>query len=1009
MAIRAAFIGINRHVDPHIRELTGARRDALALSALFGDSIADIAAELLVDEEATLERIRAALDRCLGEAREDDVVVLTFSGHGTHDHRLVAYNSVVDNLADTTLPMDELATRFRDCRAKAIICVLDCCFSGGAPARVLEGSPVPRSPTAPFDSIGGKGRVIITASGVDEEAFELPGAGFGILTKALLDALPEATAPVSITAVMDAVMDRVRAEAARIGVAQTPVLFGFIEGGLTFPAFRIGAQFKKAFPEAAGLRVDGSIEQLSGFDFPVPVLAEWKAKFTHGLNSLQLEAVNEHRILDGNSLLVVAPTSSGKTFIGEMAAVRAVLAGRKAVFLLPYRALVNEKYEQFDAIYGGLGMRVVRCTGDYSDQTAGLIRGQYDIGILTYEMFLNLAVSNPAMLNQLGLVVLDEAQFITDPNRGISVELLLTLIISARERGIAPQVVVLSAVIGDINGFDGWLGCRKLVSTERPVPLIEGVIDRSGVFQFVDETGKQGTTQLLPHGSIVQRNDKPSAQDVIVPLVRKLVAEGERIIVFRNQRGAARGCARYLANELRLPPANAALALLPNHDLSSTSAALRECLRGGTAFHNTDLTREEKSVVEQAYRDPNGGIAALGATTTVAAGINTPASTVILAEQEFIGDDGRPFTIAEYKNMAGRAGRLGFNEKGKSIIFAENSFDRDRLFRTYVLGTPEPIRSSFSVDQLPTWIIRLLAQVKKVRRADVSRMLANTYGGYLASRGSPGWKPDIERRLDDLLTRMIRQELVEEDGEFVRLTLLGRACGNSSLSLESSLRLVELLKGVGAANMTAERLVAILQALPESDGRYTPMMKKGRSETVRPSEASTKFGADTVRLLQRHVDDEFDYFARCKRAAILFDWIHGEPVEAIEKKYSPNPYQGRIGHGDIRRFADTTRYHLRAAHQILGVLFIDQGPSVESVEALLRQLEFGVPTAALPLTELPTPLSRGEILALFARGISAIGAFWEMLKSQLADVLSTTRIAQLERKRPAADKEKKAG
>jgi replicative superfamily II helicase len=1008
MAIRAAFIGINKHVDPQIRELAGARRDAVALSTLFADSIPDVAAELLVDQDATLERIRAALDYCMGAAGEDDVVVLTFSGHGTHDHRLVAYNSIIGDLADTTLPMDELATRFRECKAKAVICVLDCCFSGGAPARVLEGSPVPRSPTGPFKTIGGKGRVLVTASGVDEEAFELPGAGFGILTKALLDALQDTKAPVSIAAVMDSVMDRVRAEATRIGVVQTPVLFGYVEGGLTFPEFRIGDQYKRAFPEAAGIKVDASIEQLAGFDFPEPVLAEWKAKFAQGLNALQLEAVNEYRILDGESLLVVAPTSSGKTFIGEMAAVRAVLAGRKAVFLLPYRALVNEKYEQFDALYGGLGMRVVRCTGDYSDQTAGLTRGHYDIGILTYEMFLNLAVSNPTMLNQLGLVVLDEAQFITDPNRGISVELLLTLIISARERGITPQLVVLSAVIGGINGFDGWLGCRKLISSERPVPLIEAVIDRTGVFQFLDETGKQGTMQLLPHGSIRLRHEKPSAQDVIVPLVRKLVSEGERIIVFRNQRGSARGCAKYLADELGLPPANAALALLPNHDLSSTSATLRECLRGGTAFHNTDLTREEKSVIEQAYRDQEGGIVALGATTTVAAGINTPASTVILAEQEFIGDDGRPFTIAEYKNMAGRAGRLGFNEKGKSIIYAENAFDRDRLFRTYVLGTPEPIKSSFSVELLPTWIIRLLAQVKKVRHSDVSRMLANTYGGYLASKENPGWKPDIERRLDDLLARMIRQELVEVDGEFVRLTLLGRACGNSSLTLESSLRLVELLKSVGAANMTAEKLVAILQALPESDGGYTPMMKRGRSETVRPGEASGKYGADTIRLLQRHVDDEFDYFARCKRAAILWDWIHGDPVETIERKYSPNPYQGRIGHGDIRRFADTTRYHLRAAHQILNVLFINQGPSVESVEALLRRLEFGVPAEALPLTELPATLSRGEILALFARGISAIGAFWEMLKSQLSDVLSATRIAQLERNRPAADPKKNA-
>jgi helicase len=1010
MAIRATFIGINKHLDPDIRELSGARRDATALHALFSDSVPGLTADLLVDDEATLERIGTALQESMGNAGEDDIVVLTFAGHGTHDHRLVAHNSVFDQLENTTLSMDVLAQHFRESKAKAIVCVLDCCFSGGAPARVVEGSPVPRSPTTPFADIAGKGRILITASGVDEEAFELPGSGFGVLSKALIDALCESDAPVSMTGVMDKVMGRVRAEADRLGVTQTPILFGHVEGGLTFPKFQIGPQFKEAFPEVTGLKVDGSIEQLAGFGFPDRVLAEWKRNFSQGLNALQLEAVNEYRILDGESVLVVAPTSSGKTFVGEMAAVRAVLTGRKAVFLLPYRALVNEKFDQFDALYGGLGMRVLRCTGDYSDQTSGIVRGQYDIGILTYEMFLNLAVSAPAMLNQLGLVVLDEAQFITDPNRGISVELLLTLLIAARERGIAPQLVVLSAVIGEINGFDEWLGCRKLVTTQRPVPLIEGVIDRSGVFQFKDETGQVKTEQLLPPGSVRQRRDKPSGQDVIVPLVRQLVQGNERVIVFRNARGPAQGCAKYLADDLGLPAATHALAQLPNQDLSTTSADLRACLNGGTAFHNTNLTREEKAVVEQGYRDPKGGIAVLAATTTVAAGINTPASTVILAEQEFVGDDGRPFTIAEYKNMAGRAGRLGFNERGKSIIYAENSFDRDSLFRRYVMGTPEPIASSFTADKLPTWLIRLLAQVKKVRRDDVARLLANTYGGFLASKGRPGWKGEIERQLNDLLARMIQQDLVELDGEFVRLTLLGRACGSSALSLESALRLVELLRGLGAPRVTADNLIAIVQALPESDGGYTPMMKRGRAEAARPGEASSKFGADVVRLLQRHVDDEFEYYARCKRAAILWDWIHGVPVETIERTYSPNPYQGRIGHGDIRKFADNTRYHLRAAHQILNVLFIDQGPSSESIEILLRQLEFGLPSAALSLTALPTALSRGEYLALFARGVSVISVFWKMLTNQLSDVLTSDRIAQLEVMRPAEDDEKrKAG
>ena len=115
--------------------------------------------------------------------------------------------------------------------------------------------------------------------------------------------------------------------------------------------------------------------------------------------------------------------------------------------------------------------------------------------------------------------------------------------------------------------------------------------------------------------------------------------------------------------------------------------------------------RDERLVVERHFRDPKGGIEVLASTTTLAAGINTPVSTVVLAEQEFIGEDGRPFTVAEYKNMAGRAGRLGFNETGKAIILADNPFQRRELFNRYVRGAPEPIRSSFSDHDVRTWVM----------------------------------------------------------------------------------------------------------------------------------------------------------------------------------------------------------------------------------------------------------------------------------------------------------------
>jgi helicase len=729
-----------------------------------------------------------------------------------------------------------------------------------------------------------------------------------------------------------------------------------------------GPNFAAAFPAFSIRAMSGIFSEFADYGFPPDIVDQWTAHFPQGLNALQLKAVNNHGVLDGKSLLVVAPTSSGKTLIGELAAIQAVTSGKKAVFLLPYRALVNEKFEDFSERFGPAGLRVVRCTGDASDGIWPTLTGRYDLGFFTYEMFLNMAVASPRLLNQLGLVVVDEGQFITDPTRGITVELIFALLIRARERGVHPQLAVLSAVLGNLNSFDRWLDLPLLTSRERPVPLSEGVLDRRGVFQFVDIDGTTKTEALLAPHLIVQRRDKPSSQDVIVPLMKQLVAKGEKVLIFRNMRGPAQGCARYLSKELGLEPAADVIAALPTQDLTGASQDLRECLVGGTAFHNTNLLRAEREAVERGYRDPNGGIHVLAATTTLAAGINTPASTVILAENEFVGEDGRPFTIAEYKNMAGRAGRLGFNEIGKAIILAETPIERAQLFQKYVLGTPESVTSSFQQRDLPTWTLRLLSQVRGVRPNEIPGLLVNTFGGYSASRANPQWIQLVERDVSVLVARMLQSGLAEQDGELIHLTLLGRACGSSSLSFESSLRLIELMRQLNVPQADPVQVLGIVQVLAEMDAIYTPVLKRGRSESVRAGDVAQRFGHTMTQSLQRYCRDEFEFWARCKRASILFDWIEGTAVDDLERRYSTTPFQGAIGYGDIIRIADGARFHLRSAHQILSALFPDQPAFLTALDELLRRVEFGLPALALELTALPLVLSRGQYLALHAAG-----------------------------------------
>ncbi len=131
------FIGVNRYQSIDVRNLASAVRDAQALYALFTDNLGgDIT--LVTDSEATSTRLRAELKRLAQESSSDDVVVISFSGHGSDSHELVTYEADLYNLTATTLPLEEFTDLVSAIPARHLLVVLDCCFSGGAGAKVLN-------------------------------------------------------------------------------------------------------------------------------------------------------------------------------------------------------------------------------------------------------------------------------------------------------------------------------------------------------------------------------------------------------------------------------------------------------------------------------------------------------------------------------------------------------------------------------------------------------------------------------------------------------------------------------------------------------------------------------------------------------------------------------------------------------------------------------------------------------------------------------------------------------
>jgi hypothetical protein len=166
-------------------------------------------------------------------------------------------------------------------------------------------------------------------------------------------------------------------------------------------------------------------------------------------------------------------------------------------------------------------------------------------------------------------------------------------------------------------------------------------------------------------------------------------------------------------------------------------------------------------------------------------------------------------------------------------------------------------------------------------------------------------------------------------------------------------------------------------------------------------QANERFGREIVIALQKYAGENMEFFRRCKRAAILYDWISGRKLEEIEAEYSTTPFRGRIEYGDIRRFADTTRFHLQSAASILAVLLLGKNPQTE-IDAILRQLEIGIPANALELLRLPLTFTRGEYLTLAGNGLLNSAQVWAVPKDRLITILGNTRTEQMEKFRPKA-------
>ncbi|MBI2582633.1 DEAD/DEAH box helicase [Candidatus Woesearchaeota archaeon] len=202
-------------------------------------------------------------------------------------------------------------------------------------------------------------------------------------------------------------------------------------------------------------------------DLPLPEPFKKQYRNFPTLTPIQEKSVKAG-LLEGTSLLACAPTASGKTLIATMA-IYNTLGNGKAIYLVPLKALGSEKYKEYLNVFRGSEYKVGLSTGDVDSESDYLAK--YDVLILTTEKLDSLLRHKVGWLSEVKVVIVDEIHLLNDASRGPTLEIILTLL----KNLIKPQIIGLSATIGNPKELAEWLEATLVIDEWRPVELKKGI------------------------------------------------------------------------------------------------------------------------------------------------------------------------------------------------------------------------------------------------------------------------------------------------------------------------------------------------------------------------------------------------------------------------------------------------------------------------------------------------------------------------------------------------------
>ena len=353
---------------------------------------------------------------------------------------------------------------------------------------------------------------------------------------------------------------------------------------------------------------------------------EWAESTGISLYPAQDEAIIE--IVSGNNLILSTPTGTGKSLVAIGAHFSALVAGRRSYYTAPIKALVSEKFFSLVDVFGAENVGMV--TGDSA------VNADAPIICCTAEILANLSLRQGTDAD-VGQVVMDEFHFYADPDRGWAWQVPLLELPQA-------QFILMSATLGDVTELDADLTRRTgretatVTGVERPVPL-HFFYETTPIHETIDDLLNTGQAPIY-----VVHFSQAAAMERAQALSSTKVATREQ----RDEIAA-------LIAEFRFTTA--------------FGKTLSRFLRAGIGVHHAGMLPKYRRLVEQLAQ--RGLLRVICGTDTLGVGINVPIRTVLLtALTKFDGTRMRQLNAREFHQIAGRAGRAGYDTAGTVVAQA---------------------------------------------------------------------------------------------------------------------------------------------------------------------------------------------------------------------------------------------------------------------------------------------------------------------------------------------------